>query len=147
MSKPFEINPIERIIDANLNRLKEGLRVIEEIARFAVESPALSADLKSLRHKVETIAKRNFIRLDLLAQRNSPGDIGRLIKANELKRNTCADIFFANLQRIKESLRVLEEFSKLRNTRAALQFKKLRYQVYEIEKIFAKASSHLHKLR
>ncbi len=147
MQKLFKKNPVDRIIDANLNRLKEGLRVIEEIARFILEKSALNTELKSLRHKVEAIASSSFIRNNLLAQRNSSGDIGRLIKASELKRKDSADIFFANIQRIKESLRVLEEFSKLQNSRVALQFKKLRYRVYEIEKKFAKESQNLRTIR
>ncbi|MDD5595984.1 MAG: thiamine-phosphate pyrophosphorylase [Candidatus Omnitrophica bacterium] len=147
MQKLFKKNSVDRIIDANLNRLKEGLRVIEEIARFIIENKNLSIELKSLRHKVEAIANTNFIRNNLLAQRNSSGDIGRLIKGSELKRKDSADIFFANIQRIKESLRVLEEFSKLQNTKAALQFKKLRYRVYEVEKKFAKESSGLHNIK
>jgi len=147
LQKLFKKNSVHRIIDANLNRLKEGLRVIEEIARFILENKNLNTELKSLRHKVETITSNSFIRNNLLAQRNSCGDIGRLIKASELKRKNSADIFFANIQRIKESLRVLEEFSKLQNTKAALQFKKLRYQVYEIEKKFAKESQNLRTIR
>jgi thiamine-phosphate pyrophosphorylase len=61
-------------------------------------------------------------------------DVGRLNCRGELKRNNCQSVFLANIQRVKESLRVLEEFSKLVNPGVALGFKKLRYKVYEIEK-------------
>jgi hypothetical protein len=44
------------------------------------------------------------------------------------------DVFYANSQRAKESLRVLEEFAKLRDRRLAEDLKKLRYQVYALEK-------------
>ena len=147
MPKYSKQYPIDRIIDANLNRLKEGLRVIEEISRFILENKPLNIELKSLRHKVEEIIGKNFMRSQLLAQRNSPGDIGRLIQGNELKRGSTTDIFFANIQRIKESLRVLEEFSKLRKTKAALEFKKLRYRVYEIEKRFSCKTQVLAKIK
>jgi len=140
-------NPIDRIIDANLNRLKEGLRVIEELSRFILENKTLNKEIKSLRHKVETIVSRGFDRARLLAQRNSPGDIGRLITGNELKRANSADIFFSNIQRVKESLRVLEEFSKLRKVSVALEFKKLRYRVYEIEKQFFLKARQLGKVK
>ena len=70
----------------------------------------------------------------LLRERKSNADVGRFNSSGELKRGNCKDIFWANMQRVKESLRVLEEFSKLVDIRAALGFKQLRYKVYEIEK-------------
>ena len=49
-------------------------------------------------------------------------------KKSELKRENLSDIFYANAQRVKESLRVLEEVTKLLDPRCALKLKKLRYQ-------------------
>jgi len=60
--------------------------------------------------------------------------VGRDILANELKREGPKDIFFANIQRVKESIRVLEEFSKLTNIKSSLKFKRARYKIYAIEK-------------
>jgi len=126
---------INRIIDANINRLKEGLRVCEEITRFILNSRNLTSDFKSLRHKVDTLTKRLPVNLNLLEARNSLADIGRNIHhLKEFKRKNYADIFLANSQRCKESIRVLEEFTKLIDTSTALQFKKMRYSLYELEK-------------
>jgi thiamine-phosphate pyrophosphorylase len=126
---------INRILDANINRLKEGLRVCEEIARFILNSRSLTSELKSLRHRVDSLTHRLPRNLKLLKARNSLEDIGRNIHhPNELKRKNYTDIFLANMQRIKESIRVLEEFSKLIDTDIALQFKKIRYSAYELEK-------------
>ena len=61
-------------------------------------------------------------------------DVGKKIFVNELKRENFKDIFFANIQRVKESVRVLEEFAKLRQKSAALKLKKIRYALYELEK-------------
>jgi len=73
--------------------------------------------------------------MDLLKERKSLSDIGKDIYIHELKRKDYRDIFYANMQRVKESLRVLEEFSKLLNSNCAKRFKKIRYNIYEIEKI------------
>ena len=73
-------------------------------------------------------------RARLFEGRNSIKDVGRFIKADELKRKGVRDIFFANMQRVKESIRVLEEFAKLGNLKAALGFKDIRYKIYDIEK-------------
>jgi len=132
---------IYRIIDANLNRVKEGLRVCEEIARFILNNHKLTADFKQARHDIEGIRKA-YSSLKLLKERNSHTDVGRLNSRGELKRKDFRDIFQANIQRAKESLRVLEEFSKLIDSKAALRFKQIRYKIYEIEKdSFKKISS------
>ncbi len=123
-----------RIIDANLNRAKEGLRVCEEIARFILNDTPLTARFRSVRHLLEPQAALFFTKKELLQGRDSKNDVGRPICGGELSRKGIGDIFYANIQRVKESLRVLEEFGKLRNTRAALKIKDLRYRIYEIEK-------------
>ena len=125
---------IKRIIDANINRAKEGLRVCEEVARFILNSRALTQEFKRLRHGINSITKRPGFFLNPIEQRDSLNDTGKLIYAQELKRKDYRDIFSANIQRVKESLRVLEEFSKLKDRSSALSFKRIRYSVYELEK-------------
>jgi thiamine-phosphate pyrophosphorylase len=125
---------IGRIIDANLNRVKEGLRVCEEITRFMLNNRLLSAAFKQIRHKVDLAAKKLSAAGDLLKTRDSLSDVGRKNSRNELYRRDATDIFGANLQRVKESIRVLEEFAKLSDVEAALIFKGLRYKIYAIEK-------------
>ena len=137
-----KINSTYRIIDANLNRVKEGLRVCEEIARFVLDNRTFTAGFKNIRHEIDGIIKKVYPAAVLLQERNSNVDVGRSNSRGELKRSGCKDIFRANIQRAKESLRVLEEFSKLVDKKSALSFKQLRYKVYEIEKdSFKKISS------
>ncbi len=140
---------INRIVDANINRLKEGLRVCEEIARFIIESPTLTSKFKRVRHEIDRIFRSlaSNARLILIKERNSLKDVGKNIYIKELGRSNFQDIFFANIQRAKESARVLEEFSKLSNKNIALRFKKIRYEIYEIEKKTAKRISSLYNYR
>jgi len=141
-----KIKNINRIIDANINRTKEGLRVCEEIARFILNSRTLTSEFKKARHKIDGIIRRLPAAGDLLEARKSLADVGRDIYINELKRRDLRDIFFANIQRVKESVRVLEEFSKLINKNLAVEFKKTRYAIYEVEKKAAKRISALRNL-
>lgn len=134
MLKSLLKRSINRIIDANINRTKEGLRVCEEIARFTLDSRSLTLEFKKIRHRIEAILKRLPNRAILIRERESLSDVGKNIALNELKRRDYRDIFFANIQRVKESVRVLEEFTKLINKDIALEFKKTRYLIYEIEK-------------
>ena len=98
---------------------------------------------KKLRHQIDGLAIKVYPVSALLTQRNSNYDVGRLNSRGELARANCKDIFWANIQRIKESLRVLEEFSKLTDIKTALGFKRLRYKVYQIEKASFKEISAL----
>jgi len=140
-------NVINRIIDANINRAKEGLRVCEEITRFILNSRVLTADIKGLRHKIDSLIKGLPDKYVLLSQRKSLEDVGRGLFGNELKRNNVEDIFFANIQRVKESLRVLEEFMKLRNSNLSIRFKGIRYDIYEVEKKIAQRIASLYHHR
>ncbi len=127
-----------------MNRLKEGLRVCEEITRFILDNRSLTCEFKKIRHKIDSIIRRLPEGPDaLLASRRSSQDIGKNIYINELKRNSLKDIFFANIQRTKESVRVLEEFTKLSDKGLAVGFKKIRYGIYELEKRVVKKISAL----
>ncbi|MDO8525339.1 MAG: thiamine-phosphate pyrophosphorylase [Candidatus Omnitrophota bacterium] len=126
---------IYRIIDANLNRSREGLRVCEDIARFALDSKILTDELKIVRHRISDIAKSSALEFKGLADaRNSEGDILRRSRfESEMKRRGLSDIFAANIERVKESLRVLEEVFKLIDVKNSSKFCYLRFRVYAIE--------------
>ena len=143
MPRYSKTKTINRIIDANINRAKEGLRVCEEITRFILNSPRLTSEFKKIRHGIDKVVKCLPASIDLLRERKSLKDVGRNIYINELERKNFQDIFFANIQRVKESIRVLEEFTKLINKNLAIQFKKVRYDIYEIEKDAARRISAL----
>lgn len=125
-----------RIIDANFNRSREGLRVCEEMARFILNSPAITKELKSVRHSVSAIVKD--VSADsqaLYLSRDSERDVGRASRMkSEMARPRLADIFTANMERVKESLRVLEEFFKMTDKKASIKCSALRFKVYDIEK-------------
>ena len=134
---------ILRIIDVNLNRAREGLRVCEEVVRFVLNDASLTKGLKSIRHKIQSIIKSADTDEGLLCQaRNVKDDVGTELTRLE-KRDGWRSIFFANMQRVKESLRVLEEFFKLFDRNTGERFKDLRFQVYEFEKKAIKRSKAL----
>jgi len=124
-----------RVIDANFNRLKEGLRVCEEVTRFILDDKALTASFKKVRHQASQIINKVFLDLRrIIRARDIVKDVGKKSFKLELKRASFKDIFFANIQRVKESIRVIEEFNKLFNRKSSQQFKALRYKIYELEK-------------
>lgn len=125
---------ILRILDANFNRSREGLRVCEEIARFVWQDKALTEEFKKLRHGITRNIQRFPVPPDfLLVSRNSSADVGRDIM-NFSPRKNYQDVFCANIQRVKESLRVLEEFSAVYSNVLSRKFARMRFRVYEIEK-------------
>ncbi|GAG16904.1 unnamed protein product, partial [marine sediment metagenome] len=122
-----------RILDANFNRTRESLRVMEDYARFVLDARQLSSELKGgrqeLREAVEMLGEQG-----LLGGRNTPGDVGtELCSAGEMDRSDAAAVVTAACKRVVESLRVLEEFSKTVEQRAAKKFERLRYRCYEWE--------------
>ena len=133
MTSRLKYPRIERVIDANYNRAKEGLRVCEDIFRFLRDDPKMTARFKKVRHGV-TAAVARFGLKDIVAARDIRADVGRGTIKRESSRGDVGDIYYANAQRVKESLRVLEEFAKLKDARTAERLKKLRYAVYDIEK-------------
>lgn len=127
---------IFRIIDANLNRSREGLRVCEDMARFILNSQPLAKELKSVRHRISAIAEG--ISADspiLFSSRNSEEDVGRAARMkSEMERPGLIGIFNANMERVKEGLRVLEEFFKLIDKKTSRKCSALRFEIYDIEK-------------
>jgi len=130
-----------RALDANCNRVREGLRVAEDAARFLLNDEALTARLKAVRHGVTKTEAQLFKSSRLRAQaRDVVGDLGRGNRErSEGKRPTARSIVTANLKRAQEGLRSLEEFSKLVKSPAARRFKRLRYACYRVEETAAKA--------
>ncbi|MCA9400299.1 MAG: thiamine-phosphate pyrophosphorylase [Candidatus Omnitrophica bacterium] len=121
-----------RIIDANINRSKEGLRVCEDVCRFYLDDENLTKRYKNLRHTLtQTVSQINFN--DLMDARAIEVDVGRSTSISEQNRETVTDIYKANSQRIKEALRVLEEFSKLMDPQISSAIKQLRYDSYALE--------------
>jgi len=125
---------IYRIIDANLNRAREGIRVAEEVARLYFDNAKLSTQFKSLRHQLTRVAKNSFDEKKLLSFRDSQEDVGRdSMGTLEKKRADLESIVQANLRRSQEATRVLEEFGKLINPASAPSFKKIRFRLYTFE--------------
>jgi hypothetical protein len=148
LRKVLKNQGLNRIIDANINRCKEGLRVCEEITRFVLENIKLTAQFKEIRHEIDSLSPKIASLKCRLRERKASSDVGGNIRsAAELRRKNFGDIFFANIQRAKESVRVLEEFSKIKDQRQALKFKKIRYRIYELEKATAKKIASLYRFR
>jgi hypothetical protein len=125
---------IYRIIDANLNRAREGIRVSEEVARFYFNDAKLSQKFKSLRHQLTRVAKNSFDEKKMLSFRDSQKDVGaNSMGALEKKRADLESIVCANLRRSQEAVRVLEEFGKLIQEKSAKSFKKIRFRLYTLE--------------
>lgn len=117
------------MIDANINRLKEGVRVVEDIMRYHYNNKEFSSKLKLLRHKAK-VAETT----ELLRHRDSINDVLRTTINSELNRTDINSIILANFKRAEESSRVLEEIYKLYNQEYSERFKYIRYELYNLEK-------------
>lgn len=118
-----------RLIDANLNRLREGIRVVEDIFRYVYNNKEIASKLKELRHKA-----RIDINDKLLNSRDIKNDVLKKSTNSEQKREDLISILIANFKRAQESSRVLEEFTKLDSIQTSELFKSIRYELYHLEK-------------
>lgn len=118
---------ISRIIDANLNRLTEALRVIEEYYRFLMNDADTSDRLYRLRHEVGGIARE----LGTISSRNTESDSGKSRFDTEAK--DLRSVVSANMKRAQEASRVLEEYSKIDSPSLSPFWQRLRFEIYGLE--------------
>lgn len=120
------------LLDANLARAREGLRVLDEVARFSLRQAETFGLLKTLRHRLSEIDKK-LGGANLVGSR-AFGDIGEAeVVKSEYSRNTLYDIVRASSNRVAESLRVLEEFLKIYYPAGAKIAEDIRYRTYYLE--------------
>jgi thiamine-phosphate pyrophosphorylase len=139
-----------RIVDANLNRSAEGLRVLEDVARFILNDAVLSQQLRTIRHNLADAGRSWGI--ILLEERDSERDVGRenatatppsgiasrrRSNLNKQSYPNLISLVEANANRVEESLRVLEELARLSELSSkldAVKFEQARFSIYSVER-------------
>lgn len=128
-----------RILDANFNRAIEGCRVIEDTLRLSSRRPDQTQTeffrLKTIRHRLSYLRARFGVRR-LVKARCVAADPGAFRAHKEERRyRTYFSMIVANIQRVKESLRVIEEVSRAVPASGRLfeDAKRLRFQAYQLE--------------
>ncbi|MDK2810413.1 MAG: thiamine-phosphate pyrophosphorylase [Petroclostridium sp.] len=131
------MDKIYRIIDANINRVAEGLRVLEDLARFYYEEPQLTEEIKKIRHRVRKSAN-NFYS-DFLDHRDSINDLGlEISQKNDLDNKVnIKELIMGNFKRVQEGLRVIEENFKIAGCyEVSKVYEACRYDSYTVEKLY-----------
>ncbi len=135
-----------RILDAAANRVREGVRVLEDVARFARDNSHLTSLLKTWRHDFRSALKSVDDRR-LLSARDTAQDVGTALNTpTEGHRQSFEDVLTANAKRVQEGLRTLEEFGKILSPNLGEAISQLRYRFYTLEKIFAVQSESQRRL-
>lgn len=141
MDEPLNLDPAEappgliRLVDAVGNRVREGLRVLEDHARFVRENAWLVERLKKMRHEVDAILVRIPGTARLVQSRDVQGDSGAgLWTGAERARNDTTDVQRSNWKRVQEALRSLEEHAKVVAPSLTRNLESLRYETYTLEK-------------
>jgi thiamine-phosphate pyrophosphorylase len=118
-----------RILDANFDRAREGLRIIEEWCRFALDDTHMANECKQMRQELG-----QWHTPEIRSARNTAGDVGTALShPNEEHRAGIEQLLQANLCRVQEALRVLEEYGKLYSATMGSGCKQMRYRVYTLE--------------
>ncbi|MCK5348043.1 MAG: thiamine phosphate synthase [Desulfobacula sp.] len=126
-----------RLLDANINRSAEGLRVLEDIARFRFDNQSMSQDIRRLRHKVRDLFKGRH--KEFLLSRDSFNDVGMTTSLQQTTdaRKDLKDTVLSNFKRVQEAFRSMEEILKTKEEYpAGKKIERLRFQVYSLEPEF-----------
>jgi len=121
-----------RIIDANCNRIGEGLRFLEDVARFLLNDADLTRQLKTMRHNL--VKSLNQFDMASISERNSTTDVG--VGTEISHQQDLISLVTANARRVEEALRVVEELSKLSDYSSALHskdFERARFNLYTLQ--------------
>lgn len=129
---------LERMLDANVNRACEGLRTLEDLARFLLDDADVARRAKEARHAVRAAWASAGPRR-LVAWRDTPGDVGTQISTTqEGTRADAGALAIAAGNRVAEALRACEEVAKVLGLNA-LSFETARYESYEIQRLLVAA--------
>lgn len=135
-----------RVIDANLNRSREALRVLDDYCRFVLGDRFLTETIKGIRHELAEIANRLPPNL-LLHARETLQDVGTSVSTEgEYHRTSPAQVALINWKRLQESLRSLEEFGKMLRPDIGRDLEALRYRTYTLERVLALRSTASERL-
>ncbi|MEM1422660.1 MAG: thiamine phosphate synthase [Planctomycetota bacterium] len=120
-----------RILDANANRAREALRVMEDGARFLLNDERLTRELKAARHDLRSALSG----IDLTGSRDTPGDVGTAVSTDtEMVRTDTREVVVAAGKRLSEALRSIEEYAKTIDPDVAHAVERIRYRGYELER-------------
>lgn len=123
-----------RVVDANANRAREALRVLDDYCRFVLDDAVLTHEVKAARHALVEVLDRVPATL-LVEARDTAGDVGTgITAAGEMVRRSPAEVARVNLKRLQEALRSLEEFGKLLGPDLGGGLEALRYRTYTLER-------------
>jgi thiamine-phosphate pyrophosphorylase len=134
LEPPRDQIDIARVLDANFNRAREAIRVVEDYCRFVLDDKFLSSELKQMRHDLAEVVETLPAGL-LIASRDTQRDVGTSLSTDrEGKRTSPLDVAQTNLKRLQEALRSLEEFAKLQGAELGRELEAIRYRSYTVER-------------
>ena len=134
-------NRIAQLIDANLDRAREGLRVMEDWCRFGLKRRDLSIQIKDWRQQLGAHHHNIYRKARLTSNDPAMGVLHPL----QTVRSTPEDVFIANSSRVQEASRVIEEFTRITDPVLCELATKIRYETYEIEIKVLNASEGIRK--
>jgi thiamine-phosphate pyrophosphorylase len=129
MTSSAQPQSVLRLLDANLDRAREGLRVIEDWCRFGLDRADLVARLKDLRQRLGLLHHERYKQA-----RHTAGDVAAgMSHPAQAQRQHPAAVVAANCGRVQEALRVLEEFGRGEDPALAAEAAAIRYALYDLE--------------
>ncbi len=128
-----------RVLDANANRAREGIRTAEDYLRYGLNESRWSSRLKSTRALISQSLRASFGDQLLLSARDagadplSPENAADFLPKPGAQPELPRDVAQRGLKRAQEALRVLEEYLRVANPDISATFSRSRYELYQAE--------------
>ncbi len=133
--EPTDLVDAGRIVDVNMNRAREALRILDDYCRFVLNDAFLTKTVKQLRHDLVSVASI-LPAQTLLGSRDTTADVGTSITTkSEATRQNAKQVAAINAKRLQESLRSVEEYGKIFGPEFAKAIEAIRYRAYTLERI------------
>lgn len=142
----YDMNKLYRIVDANINRASEGLRVLEDVARLYYNDKILTEKLKIIRHGIRKNSTEYLS--EFFVVRDSESDVGLSVskKLQIDDKDTISSLITANFKRIQEALRTIEEtFKVLDKYELSKKYEDFRFKSYDLERDYFAIKSNFIK--
>ena len=120
---------VSQIIDANLDRAREGLRVLEDWARFGLSNEDLVIKIKNFRQ----ILGKSHLKIYKKSRNFIEDQCKGLSHKEQFNKKYPQQIISSNSARVQEALRVIEEFTIGHNYKLSKIASKIRYETYNLE--------------
>ncbi len=130
------------VLDSTLSRIKESLRVLEDVSRYVLKHDYATHQYEHIRSVVSSLEQRIGVALLIGSRKQQGTDVSVVSFTNISPQKTVFSVIRYHAAQVTESFRVIESFVRAYHTSIAADVEQLRYQLYGLERIVLEQTPH-----